>query len=151
LNPEPYHNRGVIYEKQGNRDAAVREYQTALRYNPQYEASRTALTRLTGSVAGGETLSPAEQGAAAVAERAGQAARRGDYQTAMRELDEAERLAPRFARVYQYRANVAFLMGDRAGAIAALRKALEIEPDNALFRTNLERLQQQAQGSAASP
>ena len=34
----------------------------------------------------------------------------------------------------------AFLKGDRAAAIAALEKALEIEPDNALFRTNLERL-----------
>ena len=59
-------------------------------------------------------------------------------------LDDAERLAPRFALVHQYRSNVAFLMGDRAGAIAALRKALDIEPDNALFRTNLQRLEQGA-------
>jgi tetratricopeptide (TPR) repeat protein len=142
LNPEPYHNRGVIFEKQGKRDAAVREYQTALRYNPQYEASRTALTRLTGSAQGGEILGAAERQAAALAERAGQAARRGDYQAAMQDLDEAERIAPRFARVHQYRANVAFLMGDRERAVLALRKALEIEPDNALFRTNLQRLEQ---------
>ena len=31
-------------------------------------------------------------------------------------------------------------MGDRAGAIAALDAALEIEPDNELFRQNLRRL-----------
>ena len=34
-------------------------------------------------------------------------------------------------------------MGDRAAAIAALKKAIELEPDNALFRTNLKRLEQQ--------
>ena len=33
-------------------------------------------------------------------------------------------------------------MGDRQGAIAALRTALELEPDNALYRTNLQRLEQ---------
>jgi hypothetical protein len=32
-------------------------------------------------------------------------------------------------------------MGDRATARAALEKGLEIEPDNALFRTNLQRLE----------
>jgi hypothetical protein len=31
-------------------------------------------------------------------------------------------------------------MGDRSGAIAALRRAIEIEPENPLFHTNLERL-----------
>jgi len=46
--------------------------------------------------------------------------------------------------VYQYQANVAYLSGDRAAAIRALEKALAIEPDNALFRTNLKRLREQA-------
>ena len=31
-------------------------------------------------------------------------------------------------------------MGDVPGAIRALEKGLAIEPDNALFRTNLQRL-----------
>src|SRR5262249_32950836 len=38
--------------------------------------------------------------------------------------------------------NVAYLMGDRSAAVAALRKGLELEPDNALFRENLKRLEQ---------
>jgi tetratricopeptide (TPR) repeat protein len=59
----------------------------------------------------------------------------------MQTLDEAARVAPRLARVYQYRANVAYLMGDRAAAKAALEKGIELEPDNALFRANLERLE----------
>lgn len=144
LNPEAYHNRGVIYERQGKPQEATKEYETALRYNPQYDPSRQALLRLTGTAKAEQALPPAEQLATSLAERARQDALRGDYQAAMRQLDEATRVAPGLARVYQYRSNVAFLMNDYPGAIAALRKALEIEPDNALFRTNLDRLEKQA-------
>ena len=47
-NPEAYHNRGAILEKRGDPKAAAREYQTALRYAPDYEPSRSALARLGG-------------------------------------------------------------------------------------------------------
>ena len=53
-----------------------------------------------------------------------------------------KRIAPRFALIYQYRANVAYLMGDRAAAVAALKEGLRLEPDNALFQANLKRLEQ---------
>jgi Tfp pilus assembly protein PilF len=142
LNPESYHNRAVIYERQGKRDAAIAEYRQALRYRPQYEPSKDALVRLTGSAVVGQPKSDAERLAAAMAARASQSARRGDYAQALKTLDEAARIAPRYALIYHYRANVAYLMGDRDGAIAALRKALQIEPDNALFKTNLQRLEQ---------
>ncbi len=46
LNPEAYHNRAVIHERRGEREAAVRDYRTALRYSPQYGPSRQALARL---------------------------------------------------------------------------------------------------------
>jgi tetratricopeptide (TPR) repeat protein len=151
LNPEAYHNRGVIYEKQGKPAAAVAEYRNALRYNPQYVPSQQALVRLTGSAVVNAPRDDAERRAVGLAERASQAARRGDYQGAMAMLDEAEQVAPRYALVYQYRANVAFLMGDRARAKAALHKALELEPDNALFRTNLERLESSSPSRAGTP
>jgi len=140
LNPEAHHNRGVIFEKQGKRDAAVAAYRSALRYNPQYAPSQQALVRLTGTAGNAAPQDPREQEALALAEDASQAARRGDYAGAMRSLDSAEQLAPRSAVIYQYRANVAFLMGDRERAKAALRQALAIEPDNALFQSNLQRL-----------
>ena len=143
LNPEAYHNRGVIYEKQGKRNDAIAAYRSALRYNPQYAPSQQALVRLTGSAVVQGPRDDAERQAQALAERASQAARRGDYASAMQTLDEAEKMAPRYALVYQYRSNVAFLMGDRERAKGALRKALEIEPDNALFKTNLQRLDAQ--------
>lgn len=143
VNVEAYHNRAVIHERRGERDAAVRDYQTAVRYNPQYEPSRQALSRLKAPLPQAPR-GDAETKAAALCEEAASAARRGDYAASAQRLDEAARAAPRFALVYQYRANVAYLRGDRAAAIAALRAGLKIEPGNALFRENLKRLEQPA-------
>jgi tetratricopeptide (TPR) repeat protein len=141
LNPEAYHNRAVLHERNGQREQAVTDYRTALRYNPQYEPARQALARLGVSDNPVAPGSDAERLALLLAQRAGEAARSGNYPEAMSLLDEAQRIAPRFALVYQYRSNVAYLMGDRAAAIDALERGMELEPDNALFRENLQRLQ----------
>jgi len=151
LNPEIYHNRGVLRERQGRTQDAIEQYRRAVRYSPEYEPSRTALKRLTGSADATAPRTDAERLASAIAERAGGAARRGDYAAAMHELDEAERIAPQYALVHQYRANVAFLMGDRARAIEALKKALEIEPDNALYAANLRQLESSSAASPSAP
>jgi tetratricopeptide (TPR) repeat protein len=135
----------VIFEARSQPDTAAREYEAALRYAPDYEPSQRALLRLRGTARADEPKTPSEQLAAAIAEQAHQAALRGDYAGAMSKLDEAERIAPRYALIAHYRSNVAYLQGDRAGAIAALRRAAELEPDNPLFRTNLERLEREAQ------
>jgi predicted AlkP superfamily phosphohydrolase/phosphomutase/Tfp pilus assembly protein PilF len=144
LNVEAYHNRGAVFERRNDPKRAIEEYRRAVRYSPQYEPSRRALERLTGSADVNPPRDDAEKKAAALAQEASQAARRGDYAAAMKLLDEAERVAPRFVMVYQYRANVAYLSGDTRAAAAALEKALAIEPDNALFKANLERLKRPA-------
>lgn len=140
LNPAGYHNRAVIAERQGKRDEAVALYRRALLYQPGYEPSRRALERLTGEGAARIPRTPAEQQAAALADEAADLAQHGAYAEAMARLDRALVLAPRSAQLYQYKANVAYLQGDRKAAIAALEKGLALEPDNALFRTNLARL-----------
>jgi Tfp pilus assembly protein PilF/predicted AlkP superfamily pyrophosphatase or phosphodiesterase len=140
LNVEAYHNRAVIHERRQDRTAAVSDYQTAVRYNPQYEPSLRALVRL-GAPLPQAPRSDEERRALGLADEAARAARRADYDEAARKLDAAERIAPRLALIQQYRANVAYLRGDRTAAIAALKRALAIEPDNALFRENLKRLE----------
>ena len=78
--------------------------------------------------------------AATLAAEASAEARRGDYARALDLLAEAERLWPELPLVFQYRANVAYLMGDHEAAIEALERAAELEPDNVAVRSNLERL-----------
>jgi predicted AlkP superfamily phosphohydrolase/phosphomutase/Flp pilus assembly protein TadD len=141
LNPEAYHNRAVIHERKGDIPAAVADYRAAVRYRPDYTPSQQALMRLRAAPADERARTPQETRALELAEEASRLARRGDYPGAMKLLDEASRLAPRLALVYQYRSNVAYLSGDTPAAMAALRKGLEIEPDNVLFRENLKNLQ----------
>jgi len=143
LNVEAYHNRAVIFERQGRKEQAIELYRRAMRYNSQYEPSRQALVRLVGSAEVNAPRTAQEKQAFALAQQAAQAAQRGNYPEAMNLLAQAERIAPRYALVYQYRSNVAYLMGDVAGAIKALERGLALEPDNALFRTNLQRLKEQ--------
>ena len=145
LNPEAYHNRAVIHQRKGDTSAAIKDFQTALRYSPDYEPARTALKRLNAPDSAAPEKTPAQLLAFKIAEQASQSARRGDYADAMAKLDEAQRIAPKFAMIYQYRSNVAYLMGDTAAAIEALEKGLEIEPDNALFKENMKRLKQPGQ------
>lgn len=142
LNAEAHHNLAVIHERAGEREQAIDEYRKALRYDPRYEPSRKALVRLTGSEAVRLPQTPAEEKARALAEQAADKARRGDYEGARADLNGAARIAPRYALVYQYRANVAWLQGDEKAAVADLEKALELEPDNALYRENLKRLRE---------
>jgi len=142
LHPEIHHNRGVLLERQGKTADAIAAYRTAVRYEPEYEPSRAALLRLTGSSAGeSEPRTDDERRAAALAEQAAVLAKSGDYPKATALLDEAVRIAPTYPLVHQYRANVAFLAGDRKAAIAALQTALELEPGNALYRQNLRYLE----------
>jgi len=141
LNPEAYHNRAVIRERKGDIPAAIADYRTALRYRPDYVPSQQALVRLGATPTKERTRTPQEARALELADEASRMARRGDYAGAMGLLDEASRVAPRLALVYQYRANVAYLKGDTPAAVAALKRGLEIEPDNILFRENLKNLQ----------
>lgn len=152
INAEAHHNRALLLERSGRRPEAVAEYRTALRYQPGYEPSRNALARLHEEVVPSSApRTAAEREAWSLCEKAAAAARRGDYAAASSALDAAERAAPRYALVQQYRANVAYLSGDKAGAIRALTRGLALEPDNALFRENLNRLRDTKPGGTLSP
>ncbi len=142
LNPEAFHNLAVISQRKGDQDRAIELYRSALRANPGYEPSANALRELTGSSELRPPRSSEEMQAAGIAEAASMAAKRGSYDQAIKLLDQAERMAPELPLVFQYRANVAYLMGDKKAAIAALEKAIQLEPDNILYRENLKRLRE---------
>jgi predicted AlkP superfamily phosphohydrolase/phosphomutase/Flp pilus assembly protein TadD len=137
LLPEIHHNLAVLLENQGKKEEAVESFRRARRDVPTYRPSREALLRLTGRAAVLPVLNEARRTAVALAQEASEAARRGDYPAASALLDEAEAQAPGLALLHQYRSNVAYLQGDVVAARAALERALELEPDNELFRKNL--------------
>lgn len=142
LNPEGYHNQAVLLERAGRPAEAAEAYRTALRYRPSFEPSRQAVLRLTGNAAPRLPKSEPEARAETLCETAALAARRGDFASALATIEEAKRLAPAAVVVHQYESNVAYLAGDKPRAIAALERALALEPGNALFRHNLEQLKQ---------
>jgi len=141
LNPEAHYNRAALLERRGERDAALAEYRAALADGPQYAPAARALARLGGEAPASGPATDAERQAFPKLREAEELARRGDYPAAMQRLDEAERLAPSYALVFQYRANVAYLQRDYPAATDALRRGLALDPDNDLFRTNLERIE----------
>jgi tetratricopeptide (TPR) repeat protein len=135
-----HHVLAAVHERRGEREAAIREYRNALRCSPRYEPSRRAYERLTGVPDPLAPRSAAERQAAELTARASRAAGVFDYPQALRYLEEAERLAPKYPLIYQYRSNVHYVMGDRKSAVGALRKGLAVLPDDVLFKENLRRL-----------
>ena len=66
--------------------------------------------------------------------------RHGDVDGAMRLFDETIRLAPTFARPYNYRAAIAAELGDREAALAWLQRGLQADPDSWRTHRNLGKL-----------
>ena len=148
LNSAAYHNRAVIHERQGDREKAISDYRKAMRYGSGYAPSRKALVRLTGTAQAEEMRTEDEKAAARLAHQASVSARKGRYDEAMALIDRAEKIAPDFALVHQYRANVAFLKGDPEVAQASLERAVMLEPENPLFQRNLKAVKSGSQSPA---
>jgi len=134
------HNRGRLYEVTGDLDSAVENYREAIRYDGDYEPSQRALSRIGVPVTDRKPETAEEQRAAGLLRDADASIKRGDYDAALSQCNQAQKLAPDVAAVYQCQSNAAYLKGDRGLAEQALERALEIEPDNALFRENLRKL-----------
>src|SRR4029453_1831311 len=66
--------------------------------------------------------------------------RDGDIDGAVRLFDESIRLAPTFARPYNYRATIAADLGDREGAPAGLHAGLQADPDSWRTHRNIGKL-----------
>jgi Flp pilus assembly protein TadD len=77
----------------------------------------------------------------------------GALEDARLTLEEAASLAPDLELVHLDAANVAYLQGDLLAAVAALERAVEIDPDDPVVRENLETFRRMLKSgaSAASP
>jgi hypothetical protein len=86
---------------------------------------------------GGQSYDFSEGSLVAIAQRANAAGKADD---ALAYLDANLEYFPKSARTYQMIATVKNAKGDKPGAIAALEKAVEIDPNNAQAKTQLENL-----------
>ena len=134
VNVEAYHNRAVVHERRQERDAAIRDYQTAVQYNPQYEPSRAALARLGAPLPQAPEERRGEAGHGA-RRRSGRRGRRGDYAEA---ASEARRGRDASRRDWPCSTSTAptwrTSRATAPGRSRALQAGLKLEPDNALFR-----------------
>jgi tetratricopeptide (TPR) repeat protein len=143
-NNQAHNNLGAVYRNQGRNEEAAGEFRSALQQNP---ADALAAFNLASVLEQLGRLDEAN-GAARIALRiapqdadnhsllAGVLVKQGKLSEAMQECREAARLQPT-AAAYNNLALVLSLQGDREGAVQALRKALEIDPNNADARKNI--------------
>jgi hypothetical protein len=76
----------------------------------------------------------------------------GALEAARENLEEAAALAPDLELVHLDAANVAYLQGDLLAAVAALERAVEIDPDDLVLRENLETFRRMLKsGASAAP
>lgn len=137
---------GVLYENLGNDEKAIEAYETAMRVEPRVTGPRTNLAaifeRLRGESDRAARQAAMQRDRTAVAIHARKVA---EYDTRLMQLRGEElqllardsELAPDNA-IVQYRYGLSLsLHGDFEGAEKALKRAVELAPDNAQFQLGL--------------
>lgn len=135
-----FYNLGLIYSRYGDFEAAEKAFARSVAINPRHIASASRpraeekLHALRAMLE--QQKEDPEQAARALAESAARAAKAGRLEEASSLVDAALELAPHLALLHQYRANLRVLRGNEAGAIEAMQRALELDPNNPLYRKN---------------
>ena len=106
---------------------------TRRRRRPGSRSSRSCATKFYG----GQSYDFSEGGLIAIAQRANTANKADD---ALAYLQANLEYYPKSARTYAAMAQVKNAKGDKAGAITALEKAVELDPNNAQAKAQLENL-----------
>ena len=109
-----YYNLGIQYEKENNIEKAQREFERALREDPDFPYPHKAL---------GEILY-----------------RAGELERARTHLETAVRLDPDWVAVIELLARIHHQLGDYDRAVELQRRALRKDPGNIEYRTTLGRM-----------
>ena len=104
-------NLGAIYQKRGNLDSALAEYQLAEKLNPS-----SVVTRLNHS-----TLYQQKK----------------EYETAIEGYDSILRLYPNYTLAYYYKAQCLRALGMRDAAVQNYKLAINLEPNNQKIKDEL--------------
>ena len=143
-----YTNRGIAYEKKGEVDRAIADYNKAIKLSPKLAAayynrglayekkgeSDRAIADYNKAIA----LDPND--AAAYNNLGIVYGRKGEVDRAIADFTKAIKLSPNFALAYSNRGLAYWTKGDKDQAIADFRKALEIDPTSKSAKARLKRL-----------
>ncbi|GFE62149.1 tetratricopeptide repeat protein [Geobacter sp. AOG2] len=140
-------NLGLSLERAGNLDAAIREYEEALRINPFYQRSLAnlglALARkgnLDAAIGKYQEALQINPNYNVVHNNLGLAlARKGNLDAAIGEYHEALRINPDYVEAHNNLGVALARKGDLDAAIGEFREALRTSPDNMEAYKNLER------------
>lgn len=148
-NPAVYNLRGNSYKNQGNWQAAIADYTSALKLTPDDAAlymnrgvARKALGDLRGAIADYSQAAMLSPNDAAIHYNCGNARLAiGDWDGAINDYSKSIQLNPRYSRVYAGRGEAFKQKGDHLAASRDLRSYLELnplEPDAAQIRLYIE-------------
>ena len=143
-----YYNRGIAYEKKGEYDRAIADYDTAIKLNPKnataYNNRGIAYSKkgeYDRAIADYDTAIKLNPNYAMTYSNRGVAYDgKGQYDRAIADYDMAIKLNPKYARAYNNRGNAYEKKGDRDKAIADYRKVLELRLGDEMATSGLKRL-----------
>ena len=131
---DAYYYMGVAYQMSGKRAEALRSFQGALKLNPNHTNAKNMAARL--QQAGGQQRPAAQQKAGAADPRARQYLAMGHKLLKERKFAEAVKYYNASAKIqptyqaYQFMGTAYYRMGDKANAIKAYERSLQINPNN---------------------
>jgi tetratricopeptide (TPR) repeat protein len=135
---------GKIFESNANLDQAVSAYKKALETDPGYSPARLALVNVRVLQGDNKTVLAEAQVLAKEMPNNGEAhfllgralMRASNYAEALPELERAAALSPGLAEALALYATAAFFNDKHDLAVSAYKKALDLKPDNAQWRTD---------------
>jgi len=144
ITPSIHNNRGLLYDRIGDYDQAIAEYNQAIKIDPYtLEAyfNRGVIYEIQGDYDGAladynQALQINPNYAIAYSNRGNVYTKKGNYDQAIAEYNQAIKIDPNYAMAYSNRGAIYGTQGDYDQAIAEYNQAIKIDPNCAIAYSN---------------
>ena len=132
---EAYYYMGIAYYYKGDRASALRNFQYALKLNPNNANAKAMIAKLGGAAAGAAAGGPAQQ----YLVTGHKYLKARQYDMAIRYYQASANAQPTY-QAYQFMGTAYYYKGDMANAKMAYEKSLQLNPNNPGVRSVLAKL-----------